>query len=252
PRRLWRRRRGSRARGGARPRPPVVPIQGAERGPGGRQRALVLPQPGARFPLPAAPVQGVPLGGAHAGGQRAPQQQRPAAVAPAARRAGPRAARLRAQLLLGRQLHPLPVRPRAARRLLPRLPGPRRARQRALPPVPAAAAAPASAGASAARCPSRTHATATAAAACRMCGVRCRAGRHEGHRHRHDGRRGLHLRHARDHLSLGGLHHREPHAPRLRASQGPQAALKAQPPVTALGVALSNYMAVASVTTGWA
>uniref|UniRef100_A0A4X2MBD2 Uncharacterized protein n=1 Tax=Vombatus ursinus TaxID=29139 RepID=A0A4X2MBD2_VOMUR len=207
PPRLWRRRRGEEGAGGARPRPPVVSLQGAERRPGGRHWPPVLPQPGARFPLPAAPVQGVPLGGAHAGGQRAPQQQRPAAVAPAARRAGPRVARLRAQLLLGRQLHPLPVRPRAARRLLPRLPGPRRARQ----PLPSG-------------CPAGPD-----AAARRMRGVRGRAGWHEGYRHRHDGRRGLHLRHARDHLPTGGLHHGEPHAPCLRAPQGPETALKAWP-----------------------
>uniref|UniRef100_A0A9L0S5R4 Fibronectin type III domain containing 10 n=1 Tax=Equus caballus TaxID=9796 RepID=A0A9L0S5R4_HORSE len=207
---------------GAGGRRALVPLQGAARGPRDGRRAPVLPQPRARLPLPGARLRGARLGRPLAARQRPAQPQRAAAVAPGAGRGAPRA-RLRAQLLVARRLHALPVRARAAGRLLPRLPAARRARRRALPPVPAAAAA---ARRACRRLPGARRAG-------RVRGVRRRASWHEGDRGGHDGGRRLHLRHARGHLPARGLHHREPHAPGLRAPRSAQAALKreaARPP----------------------
>lgn len=111
------------------------------------------------------------------------------------------------------------MRTRATGRLLPRLPAARCARRRALPPLPAAAAAASRAG-------RRPGARRTR----RVCGVRRRACRHEGDRGGHDGGGWFHLRYARGHLPARGLHHREPHAPGLRAPRLTQAALKRETP----------------------
>uniref|UniRef100_A0A8C4KT33 Uncharacterized protein n=1 Tax=Dromaius novaehollandiae TaxID=8790 RepID=A0A8C4KT33_DRONO len=183
----------------------VVPLQGGGRGRG--ERAALLPHAGPRLPVRGAGLPRPPLAGRRAGGQRAAQRQRAAAVGAAA--PGRRPPRLRAQLLLGRHLHALPLRQRGAGRRLPRLSAARGARQRALPPLP-----PAALRAAAPR------------AARPVRGVPCGAGRHAGHRRRHDGRGGFHLRHARLHLPPGGLHHREPHEP------GPRAAPRLAPPTS--------------------
>nr|BAC32775.1 unnamed protein product [Mus musculus] len=60
----------------------------------------------------------------------------------------------------------------------------------------------------------------------RVRGVHRRTGSYAGDRGGHDGGRRLHLCHAGGHLPAGGLHHREPHAPDLPATQSAQAALK--------------------------
>uniref|UniRef100_A0A8C3N245 Uncharacterized protein n=1 Tax=Geospiza parvula TaxID=87175 RepID=A0A8C3N245_GEOPR len=189
----------------SRPRRAVVPLQGGRRWRcgGGGGGAAVLPPAGPRLPVLGAGVPRPPLRGRRAGGQRAAERQRAAAVGHAALGAAGsprrRPARLRAQLLLGRHLHALPLRQRGAGSRVSRLPAGRGARQRALPPVPAAALRPAAP---------------RAARAVR--GVPRGARGHARHRGGHDGRGGIHLRDARLHLPARGLHHREPHEPRAR------------------------------------
>uniref|UniRef100_A0A8C3SVD4 Uncharacterized protein n=1 Tax=Chelydra serpentina TaxID=8475 RepID=A0A8C3SVD4_CHESE len=211
-----RRRRLGPAAGQQLRRGALVPLQGVQRGPA--RRPPLLQEPGPGLPVPAGQLPGAPLAGPRPGGQRAAQRQRPAAVAGGRRaRAGP--AGLRPQLLLGRHLHPLPLRQRPAGGQLPGLPAAGRARQRALPPVPAAALP----GRRAGRGPRRVR------------GVPRGAGQHAGHRHRHDGRGGLHLRHARRHLPAGGLRHREPHAAGLRPRR-PQAGHVGRGPLQSRGL----------------
>nr|BAC33003.1 unnamed protein product [Mus musculus] len=208
-----RRRCGPDAAGlGAGPRRALVPLQGAVRGPRDGRRAPVLSQPRSGFPLPDAGLRNVGLGGWLAARPRPAQSQRAAAVAPGSCRGAPRA-RLRAKLLVAWHLYALPLRSRAFGCLLPRLPATGRARQRALPLVPAAAAA--------ARRGRRRPARAG-----RVRGVHRRTGSYAGDRGGHDGGRRLHLCHAGGHLPAGGLHHREPHAPDLPGTQSAQAALK--------------------------